>query len=542
LVIDSNDAIIQMDMDGNILGWNRGAERIYGYKQDEALRMNIFSIVPESERARDREMMKKLQRGEAIQSFETRRITKDGRILYVLLTVSVLKDESGMPYAISTTELDFSEKKRREEELRTRNEELTSAEEELRVNLEELSAAREKLKKSVEELNAILKITTSAFKTLELDKLLHYILSTLTEVMKADAAVILLHEGDVERVYTGIGVEERVRMHEAIPLGHWFAGTIAATKKPLYVEDARFDPLIYSETLKKAGVRSMLGVPLVNNDNILGVIHVDWISIHPFNKMEQDILRASAERCAMAITNSRLYERTVDLKRQTELYIDIMGHDINNLNQIALTNLEFIIRRGQLTEQQMEALKDCINAVEGSSSIIRNVRKIQKITEEKPAILIEDINDLIVSCIREAPKPEGRKVTINYKPRTGLFVCGTALIKEVFCNIINNAIKHSIKDVDIDITVRETKLDGKMFYDIIVADNGPGIADDMKPRIFNRFRRGEDMVHGRGLGLFIVHSLVERANGNVTVEDRIPGDHTKGARFIVSLPSSEVCK
>ena len=371
---------------------------------------------------------------------------------------------------------------------------------------------------------------------------MYNILSTLTEVMKADAAVILLHERDVERVYAGIGVEERVRMNEAIPFGRGFAGTIAATKKSLYVKDAKLDPNVYSETLKKAGVRSMLGVPLITNDNLVGVIHVDWVSIHPFNEMELDILRASAERCAMAIMNSRLYEKTVDLKRQVELYLDIMGHDINNLNQITLTNLEFIMNMDNLTEQQLEALKDSINAVEGSSNIIRNVRKIQLISEEKPVIMTEDINDLIVSCIREAPKPEGRKVIINYNPRSGLLVYGTALMKEVFCNIINNAIKHSVKDVTIDITVKETIRGGKRFYDVIVADNGPGISDDIKPRIFNRFQSGEARVHGRGLGLFIVHSLVEQSGGNVTVDDRVPGDHAKGAKFIVSLPVQEVCK
>ena len=157
LVIDSNDAIILLAMDGNILAWNTGAERIYGYTQDEALQMNILSIVPESERARDREMMDKLWRGEVIQSFYTKRITKDGRILDIWLTISVLKDESGKPYAISTTERDFTEIRRREEELRASNEELSATEEELKVNLEELSAAQQKLAKNVEVLNAVLK-------------------------------------------------------------------------------------------------------------------------------------------------------------------------------------------------------------------------------------------------------------------------------------------------------------------------------------------------------------------------------------------------
>jgi signal transduction histidine kinase len=121
-------------------------------------------------------------------------------------------------------------------------------------------------------------------------------------------------------------------------------------------------------------------------------------------------------------------------------------------------------------------------------------------------------------------------------------VCGTALMKEAFCNIINNAIRHSKKDVTIDIAVEETTRDGKKFYDTIISDNGPGIPNELKAKIFNRFQRGETKAHGRGLGLFIVHSLVERAGGNVSAEDRIPGDYTKGAKFVVSLPAAEECK
>jgi signal transduction histidine kinase len=243
----------------------------------------------------------------------------------------------------------------------------------------------------------------------------------------------------------------------------------------------------------------------------------------------------------MAIINARLYEQTVELKKQAELYLDLMGHDINNLNQVAMTNLEYLLSTG-LSGKQNDAVLDIYRAVEGSASIIRNVRKIQAITVEKQALVPEDLNEMIVACIREAPKPQDRKVTINYKPRNGLFVYGTALMKEVFCNIINNAIRHSVRDVTVDIAVEKTGRAGKTFYDVIVADDGPGIADDMKPRIFNRFQRGETKARGKGLGLFIVRSLVEKAKGNVVVEDRVPGDSTKGAKFIVSLPACGGCK
>ena len=80
---------------------------------------------------------------------------------------------------------------------------------------------------------------------------------------------------------------------------------------------------------------------------------------------------------------------------------------------------------------------------------------------------------------------------------------------------------------------------GKRFYDVSIADNGYGIPDELKLKLFNRFQRGTTKAHGKGLGLFIVKSLLEQVGGDVVIEDRVPGDYARGAKFIVSLMASE---
>lgn len=232
-------------------------------------------------------------------------------------------------------------------------------------------------------------------------------------------------------------------------------------------------------------------------------------------------------------------DRLREAKNQAELYLDIMGHDINNLNQVALTNLDLIQGDENLTEDQNETLADALNSVRGSAAIIDNVRKIQAITHEKLPLHPEDLDAIIKGCIAEAPKPAEYTVKINYSPGPGSMVMGTTLLKEVFSNLITNAIKHAGRDVAIDIRIDEVVQAGKMFYDISIADNGPGIPDALKPRLFARFQRGDTKAHGKGLGLFIVKSLVETAGGDVRVADRVPGDYTQGAKFIVSLPAWE---
>ncbi|HTY91053.1 MAG TPA: sensor histidine kinase [Methanocella sp.] len=232
-------------------------------------------------------------------------------------------------------------------------------------------------------------------------------------------------------------------------------------------------------------------------------------------------------------------EKLVGEKNRAELYLDIMGHDINNLNQVTIGNLELISEDPNLTAEQKESIADALGSASSSAGIIDNVRRIQAINERQEAFQPEDINDMIIECIRDAPNPADKKVTITYAPKKGLIIEGPALMKEVFCNLVGNAIKHSGGDVTVDIVVQGVERAGKKFYDVSVADNGPGIPDGIKARLFNRFQRGETKAHGRGLGLFIARSLAESIGGDIRVEDRVPGDSSKGARFVVSLPVRE---
>jgi two-component system CheB/CheR fusion protein len=111
-VRDSNDAIIVQGLDGRIVEWNRGAESIYGYDQATALGMNVEVLVPAIDRRRHAELIERLFAGELAQAAETTRLTKDGRVIEVWLTATVLRDESGKPISMATTERDITARNR----------------------------------------------------------------------------------------------------------------------------------------------------------------------------------------------------------------------------------------------------------------------------------------------------------------------------------------------------------------------------------------------------------------------------------------------
>jgi PAS domain S-box-containing protein len=114
---DSNDAITVQDFEGNIKFWNLGAKRMYGYTKAEALKMNIRKLAPKNGRDDALALLKRLREGEKVQSFEAQRLTKDGRLIDVWITITTLTDEAGNLIAVATTERDITERKQLEREL-----------------------------------------------------------------------------------------------------------------------------------------------------------------------------------------------------------------------------------------------------------------------------------------------------------------------------------------------------------------------------------------------------------------------------------------
>lgn len=105
---DSNDAVTLQYLEGNILDWNKGGERTYGYSKAEALKMNICDMVPKGKRKEALSLIKRSRAGEEIKSFKTKGKAKDGRVLDVWLTVTKLVDAEGKPIQIATAERDLA--------------------------------------------------------------------------------------------------------------------------------------------------------------------------------------------------------------------------------------------------------------------------------------------------------------------------------------------------------------------------------------------------------------------------------------------------
>lgn len=233
-------------------------------------------------------------------------------------------------------------------------------------------------------------------------------------------------------------------------------------------------------------------------------------------------------------------EALAEAKAQADLYMDLMGHDINNLNQIGIGYLEIAMASSDPDEMR-ELMEKPLEVMKSASQIIENVRKIKNLDETKGEAAIKVINlcSILPDLKERYVQAHGRDITINLEMPPICFVKANELIKDVFSNLIDNAIKHSDaeKPLIININLMQVREKGRMYYLLAVEDNGPGIPSYIKDRIFLRFQRGDTKAHGKGLGLYLVKRLIEGYKGAIWVEDRVPGNYKQGTKFVIMLPT-----
>lgn len=164
LLKDSNDAIIMNDLDGRIHIWNRGAEHMYGYSETEALEMRIDALAPAGDKREFRTYMAGAVKGTHMDDLETRRQTKDGRLIDISLTATRLMNDEGQVIGIMATERDITSRKRMEYELRSLNRELEQRVEERTAEVTEKVA---QLHQREHYLSAVLGAAPDAFITMD---------------------------------------------------------------------------------------------------------------------------------------------------------------------------------------------------------------------------------------------------------------------------------------------------------------------------------------------------------------------------------------
>ena len=276
---------------------------------------------------------------------------------------------------------------------------------------------------------------------------------------------------------------------------------------------------------------------------MLGALSIYSDKRDAFDAEEVALLKELADSLSYGITalrdrvqRSQAEKDLENAKNQAELYLDLMGHDINNMNQIGIGFLELALNTLDLKDDARGLISKPLEALESSTKLIDNVRKLHRLKNDDRRFHMIDVGHVIREVIPNYSHVSNRDISISFSTDCICRVMANELLSDVFSNILGNAIKHSTGPLSINIFLDKDSMNSNDYCKVIIEDNGPGIRDEIKNMLFLRFQRGNTKASGKGLGLFLVKTLIEDYNGLVWVEDRVPGHYNKGCKFVIMLP------
>jgi GAF domain-containing protein/anti-sigma regulatory factor (Ser/Thr protein kinase) len=270
-------------------------------------------------------------------------------------------------------------------------------------------------------LESLQRVTDAALAYLTEDELLDALLQRVAEILEVDTAAILLLEGDRLHARAAKGIEEEVERGVQIPLGAGFAGRVAAERRAITIFDVDHAD-IYNPILREKGIKSLLGVPLLAQGRVIGVLHVGSLTPREFSDDDRDLLQLAADRAALAIAQAQLYKRERDARESAER----ISRQLQAVQKVTDASLAYLPEE-ELLQELLQRVSDilvvdtvAILLLEGDRLHARAAKGIEeeveqgvqiplgggfagRIAAEKRAITIADVDhaDILNPILRE---------------------------------------------------------------------------------------------------------------------------------------------
>ena len=421
--------------------------------------------------------------------------------------------------------------------------------------LQELQTRTSELAHSVEELQALGEVSRAVSSTLDLEEVLNTIIARAAELSRAHSGVIYEYDETLQEFHLVRGAhrldQDLAEVLRAAPLrlGEGAAGKAAALRAPVQIGDAldeqAYDVDRIRALFQRHGYRSLLAVPLLFEQRILGVLVVWRKEPGSFDREIVTLLQTFASQSVLAIQNARLFREIADKSRQLEIasrhkseFLASMSHELRTpLNAILGFN-EMIL--GQVYGEVPAALQEPLGDIQSSGKhllrLINNVLDLSKIEAGRMELALADysVQDAVESVrasLRSLAEDKGLEFVASV-PDDVPFVYGDGgRIVQCLMNLAGNALKFTRRGrVEIAVELRGDLLIYR------VADTGIGIGADKIGALFDEFRQADATITsefgGTGLGLSITKKFVELHKGRIWVESELG----RGSTFFIAIP------
>lgn len=390
----------------------------------------------------------------------------------------------------------------------------------------------------LKQYQRLVEVSRDLASNLELGSLLHRLMNVAVDLADAEEASILLYDQSAHKLYfeTATNAESNPLLQKLIVPEESIAGWVAVHHMPQIINNVEQDQRHFTNVDQQISfnTRSMIAVPLITKQKLIGVLEVVNKKSGFFNDEDQEILLALGAQAAIAIENSRLFQ-------QSDLIAEFV-HELRTPLASILT-ASYLLERPEIPEPQRVKMGQTIHneaqRLNELSTLFLDLARLQAgrtnihITSFDPLPLLKECVEVI------AIKAGEKNIQLNLEaPEPLPYVQGDRdKIKQVLLNLLNNAVKYNRPGGQVRLRARVEA--DQIFFSI--QDTGVGIPPDQISQLFTRFFRArnvEQNTPGTGLGLSISQRIVEMHSGAIEVTS----EYEVGTTFTVRLPIQQAAE
>jgi signal transduction histidine kinase len=368
--------------------------------------------------------------------------------------------------------------------------------------------------------------------TLDLDILLSRIVHAAAEICGAEAASILLYDDTSRQLYFQVStnMDESTRRGITVPLDGSIAGWIVNNRKPVRITNAHDDSRFYSnvEAITGLTTQSLLGVPLITKNKIVGVLEALNKHRGKFSDNDESMLLVLGAQAAVAIENTRLFQQS-----------DLISEFVHELRTplSSLSTATYLLLRPEMSQEQRDQIVTNIhNETMRLNALASSFLDLARLESGRVQFrkTIFSLADLLYECkdvMSSKAIEDNIQLRVESPEGLPLLEADRDKIKQVLLNLLSNAIKYNRPNGTVMLRAEARETETAIF----VQDTGIGIPEEALPHLFQKFyrvREHENKTSGTGLGLSICKQIIYGHGGRIEVKSK----PAVGTAFILYLP------